>query len=595
MPKGAGNTPQSRSAIAGRADPLYGAQVQLLYEGLPPGLVVTAVSVLVLAIVEWPAVPSARLAAWTFAAWLVAAGRYLLTCSYRHQPAPDGRVWGRRYAVATALAGMLWGAVAIWLFPRALFPQIFMFLMLTGMTTAAVVSFAAVFPVALLFVVPALLPLAVRLFLLHSRLHHAMGVVTLLFLAVMLLTAYRVGRTIRMSLRLRFENRDLIARLETEKQAIEQLNTDLKREIAERARMTQEVLEREAYLRAVVDNVEEGIITADKDGALQSLNREALRIFGYDEHELIGQHFSVLVPPADRAEYSHYIDSRVERSGGRMSGLGLEVNGLRRDGTVFPMELGLSAMQMGHEQRFIGITRDITARKRAERLKSDLVSSLSHELKTPLTSAMGSLGLLAEALAPAAGAEVGALLRMARNNLERLSRVVHDILDIDHLQLAHLKLTLAPIVLHELAAAAVRADGEYAQSHGVRLALDPGATLAAIPVVTHGDHTLLLQALGNLITNAIHLSPPASTVELAVSTDGPDGVISVRDCGAPIPASIRPHLFDAFGRSCPLTAPVAPLGLSIARTIVEKHGGTIGYEPREAGGSHFFMRLPLCV
>ncbi|MHB1565513.1 MAG: sensor histidine kinase [Acidiferrobacter sp.] len=589
MPDGAGITQRQGGVVARGRDPLYGAQVQLLYEGLPPGLVVTAVNVLILAVVEWQAVPSARLAIWVLAAFLVTAGRYLLTRHYRQQQTSDNRLWGRRYALATAVAGLVWGSVAVWLFPQALFPQIFVFLMLTGMTTAAVVSFAAVFPVALLFVVPTLLPLVLRLFFLHSRLHHAMAVLALLFLGVMLLTAHRMGRTIRMSLRLRFENHDLIARLEGEKAAIERLNADLNREISERARMTQEVLDREADLRAVVDNVEEGIITVDKSGALRSLNREATRIFGYSEGDLIGHHFSVLVPPAERAEYSHYMDSRIERAGGRMSGLGLEVNGLRRDGTVFPMELGLSAMQVGHERRFIGIARDITARKRAERLKSDLVSSLSHELKTPLTAAIGSLGLVTEALAPTSGLEVGALLRMARNNLERLSRVIHDILDVDHLQLTHLKLTLAPIVLRDLAEGAVRADSEYAQSHGVRLALDPCMATA----VTHGDRTLLLQALSNLITNAIHLSPPDSTVELAVSHDANDGVISVRDCGTAIPVSIRPHLFEAFGCSCPVTAPVAPLGLSIARAIVEKHGGTIGYEPRKAGGSHFFLRLPL--
>lgn len=589
MPDGGGITQRQGWPLA--RDPLHAAQVQLLYEGLPPGLVITAVNVLILAIVEWQAVPSVRLALWILAAWLVTAGRYLLTRRYRRQPTPDSRLWGRRYAVATAVAGLVWGSVALWLFPQVLLPQIFVFLMLTGMTTAAVVSFAAVFPVALLFVVPTLLPLVLRLFFLHSRLHHAMGVVALLFLGVMLLTAHRMGRTILMSLRLRFENHDLIARLEGEKAAIERLNADLNREISERTRMTQEVLDREADLRAVVDNVGEGIITVDKSGALRSLNREATRIFGYGEDDLVGRHFSMLVPPAERAEYSHYMDSRIERAGGRMSGLGLEVNGLRRDGTIFPMELGLSALQVGHEPRFIGIVRDITARKRAERLKNDLVSSLSHELKTPLTAAIGALGLVTEALAPTSGLEVGALLRMARNNLERLSRVIHDILDVDHLQLTHLKLNLAPIALRDLAEGAVRADSDYAQSHGVRLALDPCMTTA----MTHGDRTLLLQALSNLITNAIHLSPPDSTVELAVSHDAHDGVISVRDCGTAIPVSIRPHLFEAFGCSYSVTAPVGPLGLSIARVIIEKHGGSIGYEPREAGGSHFFLRLPLRV
>lgn len=568
---------------------LYRAQVRLLYENLRPGLLVTCLNAAILSVIEWNAVPRARLLAWLAVMALMTAGRYLLTNRYQKQgPSADPIPWGRYYATATAAAGFGWGLAALLFFPVALLPQIFMFFMLTVMTTAAVVTFATVFRVALLFVIPTLAPLALRLALLGGAIHHAMALVAVLFLAVMLLTAKRMERTIVASLRLRFENQDLISRLEEEKAAIHKLNGDLTREVAARTRMTEDLKEREGYLRAVLENVEEGIVTIDERGALCSLNREALRIFAYREDELLGRHFSCLVPLAERAEYARFLEGQVERPGSRMSGLGLQVNGQRSDGTVFPMELGLSAMTVGTERRFIAITRDISARKRTERLKSDLIATLSHELRTPLTAALGSLGLLAEVLGSKLSSENERLLSIARSNLDRLVRSVNEVLDVDHRQLIDVKFAPRRLSLTELLREAIAADADYAHGRHVRLAFDP----CSHPVFVNGDKSLLLRAVSHVVTNAIHLSPPHSTVELSVVSEGGQGVLSVRDCGTAVPIEARPCLFDASANLSSFGI-VAPRGLCTARIIIEKHGGSIGYEPREAGGSHFFFRLPL--
>ncbi len=566
---------------------LYRARVQLLYENLPSGLLVAGLNGAILATIEWHAVPAARLWGWLFVMALVTFGRYLLTHEYHSRPtSADPVLWGRRYIIGAALAGGVWGAASLLLFPQALLPQIFVFFMLTAMTTAAVVSFAPAFPVALAFVIPTLAPLALRLFLAGGTLHHAMAIVSLVFLGVMLLTAKRMERTIAASLHLRFENRDLIAALKADKAAIHRLNTELTREIAARTEMTEDLREREAYLRAVLENVDEGIVTMDARGALLSLNREALRIFGYPEDELLGSHFSRLVPDGERAEYTHLLEEQAERGGGRMTGLGLEVNGLKRDGSVFPMEVGVSVMQVGGERRFIAITRDVSARKHAERLRGDTLEALSHEMKTPLAAALGALGLLAEGTKSHLTGDDVRLLKMARNNLNRLARAVSDILDTDREN--DRVIEAAPLLFLQVAQEALAAERDYAADRQVRLALDPCSSAALI----RGDRTLLVRAVGHLITHAVHLAPPDSTVELSVVTAGEWGVLSVRDCGAPIPVAARTGLFEGATHLA-VHGVVAPRALYSARLIAERHGGSVGYESREAGGSHFFMRLPL--
>ena len=583
----AGDASEAGRGPAGEAD-LFREQVHLLYSSLPPGLVVTLINAGLLVVMEWRAVPGPWLVAWLLAVTVVALARYGLTEYYRSTPQAHGtRHWARYYTIATLAAGSVWGASAVWLFPRALLPQVFLFFLLTAMTAAAVVSFAAIFSVALAFVIPVLAPLALRLSLADGRWHHAMGLVAVVFMAVMLLTARRIERTIATSLRLRFENRTLVARLQDEKAAIHGLNDELRREIAARSRAAEELQERETYIRAVLEHVEEGIVTVDHEGCLRCLNREALRIFGYEQDELLGSHFSQLVPVAERAEYARFLESRLERGGERLTGYGLEVNGLRRDGTVFPMELGLSAMSVGAQRGFVVVTRDVSARKRAERFKSDLVATLGHEIKTPLTSALGSLGLLTESGAATLSADDARLLRIARSNMERLARTVAALLDADNPSMAQATGALAPLALVGLAKDAVMAESEYARARDVRLAFDP----CSHAMVVYGDRLSLLRALSELITHAIHLAPACTTVEVAVTFEMGFGVVSIRDCGTALPKEARARLFDVQADCVPGVA-VAPHGLAAARAIAERHQGTVGYEAREAGGSLFFLRLP---
>ena len=574
---------------AGEEAGLYHEQLRLLYENLPPGLVVTAINAALLATMEWHAVPRVRVGVWALAMLVITLGRYRLTAHYRAAPAAhDDRAWGRYYTVATLLAGIGWGLAALILFPAGLLPQIFLFFMLTTMTVGAVVSFAALFPVALAFVAPILGPLALRLFLLPGAIHHAMGFVALVFMAVMLLTTRRIEGTIAASLRLRFENQDLIVRLEGEKGAIHRLNAALTREIAVRSQTAAELQQRESYIRAVLEHVDEGIVTLDERGTLRSLNREALRIFGYREEDLVGCHFSHLVPPAERSEYTRFLENEARQPSRTLSGHGLEVNGLRHDGTVFPMELGLSAMTVGAERQFVAVTRDVSARKRGDRLKSELVAALSHELKTPLTAALGSLGLLTEVAGNRLTGDGPRLLRMAKSNLDRLARTVRDLLDVDNNEIATTKWAPLPVLLPQLAADAAAADAEYAAAREVRLAADPCSSAC----VAQGDRPLLLRALSHLIVTAIHLAPAHTTVEIAVATEAGYAIISVRDCGTALPAEARRGLFDAEPRLADFGI-TAPRGLYLARVIAEKHGGSVGYESRDAGGSHFFLRLPL--
>jgi PAS domain S-box-containing protein len=153
-------------------------------------------------------------------------------------------------------------------------------------------------------------------------------------------------------------------------------------------------IDSEQRITAIVDHIFDGIVTIDAAGIIQWTNRAALELFGYESDALIGRNVSILVPQPFAGDHDGFIRNYLETGQAKIIGIGREVEGQRSDGSKFPMELQIAAIQFKGKQLFLGVTRDITERKEMDRLKSEFVSTVSHELRTPLTSIRGALGLV---------------------------------------------------------------------------------------------------------------------------------------------------------------------------------------------------------
>ena len=127
------------------------------------------------------------------------------------------------------------------------------------------------------------------------------------------------------------------------------------------------VRDREARLRAILQTAVEGIITIDEHGIIESVNAAAERIFGYSANEIIGNNVSLLMPSPHAEAHDSYIESYLRTGRAKIIGIGREVAGRRKDGTIFPMELSVSEVTLADGRMFTGIIRDITARKQLER------------------------------------------------------------------------------------------------------------------------------------------------------------------------------------------------------------------------------------
>ena len=242
----------------------------------------------------------------------------------------------------------------------------------------------------------------------------------------------------------------------------------------------------------------------------------------------------------------------------------------------------------GRALRATGTNADISARKEIERMKNEFISVVSHELRTPLSSIVGSLGLLVRM--KDLSAETQTLIRVARDNSQRLVRLINDILDLEKLDSDTLKIRLEPVQLEALLATAIQANQGYAQQYGVSLAL----VQSQGPAWVNANFDKLMQVMANLLSNAAKFSPRGTRVEVRLEHVSDAFRVSVIDPGPGIPEEFKQRIFDRFAQADSSTSRVrggTGLGLAICKMIIDKLGGKIDFVSISGAGTTFYFDL----
>lgn len=349
--------------------------------------------------------------------------------------------------------------------------------------------------------------------------------------------------------------------------------------------------DKQARLESILDTVVDGIITINDRGIVASFNPAAVRIFGYGPTEVIGRNVNMLMPSPYREAHDTYLNNYLDTGDAKIIGIGREVVGRRKDGETFPMDLAVSEMWIGDQRMFTGIVRDITDRKRMERMTNEFVSSVSHELRTPLTSIRGSLGLVAGEAAGPLPEKAKTLVDIACNNCDRLIRLINDILDIEKMASGKMEYKFSSMEILPLIEHVIEANNTLAQAQDVELAMCD--TLPGVWV--KGDADRLNQVLTNLISNAIKFSPKKARIELGMAFESGHVRVSVRDHGPGISEEFRDRIFQKFAQADSSDSRAkggTGLGLSICKAIVERHGGKIYFESMPDGGTCFYVEIP---
>jgi len=324
-----------------------------------------------------------------------------------------------------------------------------------------------------------------------------------------------------------------------------------------------------------------------------SFNRAAERIFAYPAGEVLGRNVNMLMPEPYHSEHDGYVSTYLQTGVSKIIGIGREVVARRKDGQTFPMELSVSQITRNGSRVFIGMVRDITERKRMERMKNEFVATVSHELRTPLTSITGPISLLLGGALGQLPDQARNMLEMAHKNSTRLANLINDLLDMEKIAVGKMDFAIATQQVMPIVEEAVALVSPQAEQSEVNLAVKDRDDQAMVRV----DSRRLQQILSNFLSNAIKFSPPQGTVTVRVLTTQDTVRIQVDDQGPGIPADFRDRIFQKFSQADSSNSRQkggTGLGLAIAKELANKMQGQVGFDQKITHGASFFVELPLC-
>jgi PAS domain S-box-containing protein len=345
-------------------------------------------------------------------------------------------------------------------------------------------------------------------------------------------------------------------------------------------------------LKATLDHIVDGVITINESGSIESFSAGAERMFGWRADEVLRRDVSLLMEGPMSMQHGRSLQRYLRTGEASIMGSTREVEARRKDGTPIAVEISLGDMRLEDRRLFIGVLRDVAERRRVDRLQNELLSTVSHEFRTPLTSIVGALGLLKGGVGGQLGPQAQRLVSLAHDNGHRLVRLVNDFLDLEKMRSGKVEFRLAPHALGPIVRHSVDTNRAYADGYGVHLAPE----VADEELLAYVDPERVEQVLANLISNAVKFSPRGGTVRVSLARDGGAAMISVSDQGPGIPPEFRSRIFEKFAQadaSDTRGRAGTGLGLSIVKSIVDRLDGQVGFDSTPGVGTTFRVGLPL--
>jgi PAS domain S-box-containing protein len=379
----------------------------------------------------------------------------------------------------------------------------------------------------------------------------------------------------------------------------------------------------ERRFRELLEAAPDAIIEVDREGRIILLNRVTEKLFGYERQELMGKTVEYLIPEDLRGGHTRHRGNYWDHPQTRAMGSGLSLEGQRKDGTRFPVEISLSPVNSDDGFRVTAIIRDISERKqaddrlraiqekftrdlgatnreleernrqieRANRLKSEFLASMSHELRTPLHTIIGFSELLGEELEGPLNEKQHRFVNHIHKDSLHLLELINDVLDLSKIEAGRLELRREVFDANSALDEVLNSIRAQAEAKLIPVEKD----VADLPALD-ADRVRFKQILFNLLSNAVKFTPERGKIRVEAVLLDDQIEVSVVDTGIGIPDEEQKSVFDKFYQVGHTTKGVREgtgLGLAITQHLVEEHGGTIRVASKVGQGSRFTFTIPL--
>jgi signal transduction histidine kinase len=613
---------RSESAIAawreGAEAGTGAARIRLLYSSIWLTVAGNFINAAILAVIHRSVTDYRIVLGWL--AFMVAslAWRWWLTTRFEIDPVVDDRLdlWARRYIFGALWTGIAWGGAGLFMLPEASPPhQVVTSFVVGGTAAAAVSTLTRYYPAFLSFILATLIPIALHFAWFGGETGYGMALMCILYMAFLLHAGRRQSKTLEESLRLGLENQALVDHLTGEMARAEQLNAELRREMAEREKVESQLRVREESLENAQRIAGLGSWEWDFSTNLIHGSDEAHRIFkiDLDIETITFDALLQMVHPEDREGMTQAVAEALEKS----TIYSFTHRVILADGSMRVLhERGEPVYDsQGLPTGMHGTTHDITeghqmleeledARRQAEeasRAKSQFLANMSHEFRTPLNAIIGYSEILKEDAAEADRPDAIADLERIHEAGRHLLALVDEVLDLSKIEAGRMDIHTESLDIARLVGDVVSTVHPLAIANGNELIVECDPALGEMVA----DATKIRQILYNLLSNAAKFTENGR-IEIKVKrrqekTDAGQGgwiLFSVADTGIGMAQERIETAFRAFDQLDPSTTRKyggTGLGLAISRHYCEMMGGAISARSEPGVGSTFTVRLPARV
>ncbi|MBL0745832.1 PAS domain S-box protein [Chryseolinea lacunae] len=354
----------------------------------------------------------------------------------------------------------------------------------------------------------------------------------------------------------------------------------------------------EARFRLVVESAPNAIVLINNEGNISLVNSETEKLFGYSREELLGKEVESLIPSRFRSMHPHYRTAFFNKPQARPMGGGRDLFALRKDGSEFPVEIGLNPIESPEGNMVLASIIDISERKllEANKLKSEFLANMSHELRTPLNAVLGFSELLIDQKVGTLNVRQLEYLKDIHDSGSHLLQLINNVLDLAKIESGKTELAVENFSVMEVTEGVLHTLEPLAAKKNVELSWALSRDIDEVQL----DKNKFRQILYNILSNAIKYNKAVGgAVHLITEPRGPSTfTIRVEDTGIGISKENMKKLFIPFVQLDSGMARLhegSGLGLVLTKNIVELHGGEMGVESTLGVGSTFWITLPISV